>query len=98
MPSGHRFDHAEARRRVADGGSFRAVARELGVSPVAVFFAVNPEKRRKPRRTPVGTWPHEWCPPHLRDDYRTLRGCKVPAAEARRMIEAHAARQGAARV
>lgn len=37
--------HDEARKLKADGWTYQRIAAEFGVTPTAVYFACNPEKR-----------------------------------------------------
>ena len=74
--------------------------REHGKRQYARFFAgadgyarlQSPEVRQK-RGASVSATRMAWCPPELRDEYRDLvRRQRLPAAEARAIIEGQAAR------
>lgn len=93
-PKPHRFCRDTARRMLDDGATLTEIGRALGVSRPAISKALRGVPSR-PRRTPIGTFPHEWCPPALQADYAILRR-KVGTGEARRLIKGEMTAKGGA--
>ena len=81
-----RFDWDEARRRHAAGESLTALAHEYGVSPMAVYYAVNDEARAR-MAARNGRWVREGvCPDcgtqttrHNAREDRRCRNCSAIA-------------------